>query len=96
MFHGCRAGGRKGENAMKHFLKQHAGACFLAAFAAVGLAFGLGYYFVVGCALGTCPITSNPVASALYGGVMGFCWGISCFRSAGAPRGKTRTVLKTE
>ncbi len=75
MFHGCRAGGRKGENAMKHFLKQHAGACFLAAFAAVGLAFGLGYYFVVGCALGTCPITSNPVASALYGGVMGFLLG---------------------
>ena len=61
---------------MKHFLKQHAGACFLAAFAAVGLAFGLGYYFVVGCALGTCPITSNPVASALYGGVMGFLLGV--------------------
>lgn len=75
MFHGCRAGGRKGENTMKHFLKQHAGACFLAAFAAVGLAFGLGYYFVMGCALGTCHITSNPVASALYGGVMGFLLG---------------------
>ena len=60
---------------MKHFLKRHAGACFLAAFAAAGLAFGLGYYFAVGCALGACPITSNPAASALYGGVMGFLLG---------------------
>ncbi|MFR9215633.1 MAG: DUF6132 family protein [Ruthenibacterium sp.] len=60
---------------MKHFLKRHAGACFLAAFAAAGLAFGLGYYFAVGCALGACPVTSNPAASALYGGVMGFLLG---------------------
>ena len=42
---------------------------------AAGLAFGLGYYFAVGCALGACPITSNPAASALYGGVMGFLLG---------------------
>ena len=81
---GCRAGkmfcGRRGRRPergkrMKHFLKRHAGACFLAAFTAAGLAFGLGYYFAVGCALGACPITSNPAASALYGGVMGFLLG---------------------
>lgn len=56
---------------MKRFLKQHASTLLLATFVLAGLAFGLGYYQLNGCALGMCPITSNPVVSALYGGVMG-------------------------
>ncbi len=29
------------------------------------------YYFYIGCASGTCAITSNPVNSTIYGSVMG-------------------------
>jgi len=37
----------------------------------IGAALGLGYYAWIGCATGTCPITSNPVTSALYGALIG-------------------------
>ena len=30
------------------------------------------YYYFVGCNSGTCPITSNPYISVIYGGVMGY------------------------
>lgn len=29
------------------------------------------YYYFVGCSSGTCPITSKPLNSSLYGAVMG-------------------------
>lgn len=32
---------------------------------------GYAYYHFVGCASGTCPITSKPVNSSLYGALMG-------------------------
>lgn len=32
---------------------------------------GYGYYRLVGCSTGTCPITSDPKISTLYGIVMG-------------------------
>jgi hypothetical protein len=35
---------------------------------------GLGgylYYFFIGCASGSCPITSNPYISIIYGGLIG-------------------------
>lgn len=35
-----------------------------------GLA-GYAYYYYVGCASGTCPITSQPWTATLYGAVMG-------------------------
>ncbi|GAB4328656.1 MAG: hypothetical protein Kow0037_03150 [Calditrichia bacterium] len=35
-----------------------------------GLA-GYAYYYFIGCRTGTCPITSNPWNSTLYGVVMG-------------------------
>jgi hypothetical protein len=35
-----------------------------------GLA-GFGYYKLVGCSTGTCPLTSNPWSSTIYGMVMG-------------------------
>lgn len=37
----------------------------------VGLIAGYTYYYFVGCASGTCAITSKPVNSTLYGGLMG-------------------------
>lgn len=38
---------------------------------AVGLIAGYAYYYFVGCATGTCAITSKPLNSTLYGGLMG-------------------------
>lgn len=40
-------------------------------FALGGMAVGLAYYFLVGCTTGSCAITSNPVRSMLYMGLIG-------------------------
>ncbi|MCL9769797.1 DUF6132 family protein [Flavobacterium sp. HXWNR69] len=37
----------------------------------VGLLSGYAYYHYVGCVSGTCSITSKPLNSTLYGGLMG-------------------------
>ena len=37
----------------------------------IGLIAGYAYYYYVGCASGTCAITSKPLNSTLYGGLMG-------------------------
>ncbi len=37
----------------------------------VGAALGFGYYKLVGCASGACPITSNPWIATAYGAVVG-------------------------
>jgi hypothetical protein len=37
-----------------------------------GAAAGLAWQKVIGCRTGTCPITSNPYISTMYGAVMGF------------------------
>ena len=37
----------------------------------IGALLGFGYYKFVGCSTGSCPITSNPLISTLYGAVMG-------------------------
>lgn len=37
----------------------------------VGLIAGYAYYYYVGCVSGTCAITSRPLNSTLYGGMMG-------------------------
>lgn len=37
----------------------------------IGGAAGFAYYKLVGCSTGTCPITSNPWVSTLYGAAMG-------------------------
>ncbi|MEO9257798.1 MAG: DUF6132 family protein [Crocinitomicaceae bacterium] len=37
----------------------------------VGAIGGFAYYFFVGCASGTCAITSKPINSTIYGALMG-------------------------
>ncbi len=37
----------------------------------VGGALGFALYKFVGCSTGTCPLTSNPILSTLYGGIIG-------------------------
>lgn len=44
----------------------------LALFVVGGGSLGYAYYRFVGCASGTCPITSNPYISTIYGAVMGY------------------------
>jgi hypothetical protein len=38
----------------------------------IGATAGFAYYHFVGCASGTCPITSNPYMSIGYGSLMGY------------------------
>ncbi len=47
----------------------------LSLFALLGAVGGYCYYHFVGCATGACAITSNPVISTLYGGVIGLLAG---------------------
>ena len=42
---------------------------------AIGAALGYGYYKLIGCPNGSCPITSSPVSSTLYGAAMGLFLG---------------------
>ncbi len=39
--------------------------------AVVGGGLGFAYYKFVGCSSGTCPLTSNPIISTIYGLVVG-------------------------
>lgn len=38
----------------------------------IGSISGFLYYYFVGCASGTCPISSNPYISVIYGGFLGY------------------------
>jgi len=42
-----------------------------AAYPIIGGALGFAYYKFIGCSSGMCPITANPVASTLYGLLVG-------------------------
>ena len=37
----------------------------------LGAIAGFAYYYFVGCASGTCAITSSPIKSTVYGSIMG-------------------------
>ena len=50
-----------------------------------GALVGLAYYYFVGCATGSCAITSNPINSMLYMGLMG--WLLSVVFSGGCAGG---------
>ncbi len=36
-----------------------------------GMVLGYSYYYFIGCSSGSCPITSNPYISTVYGGLAG-------------------------
>jgi hypothetical protein len=38
---------------------------------AIGAVAGYAYYYWIGCSSGSCPITSRPLNSTLYGAMMG-------------------------
>jgi hypothetical protein len=40
-------------------------------FVLMGALLGFAYYYFIGCAGGTCPITSNPYTSVGYGSLIG-------------------------
>ena len=40
-------------------------------FSIIGGGLGYGYYYFIGCHSGTCPISSNPYISTLYGAGVG-------------------------
>ena len=37
----------------------------------IGALLGYIYYVQIGCVSGTCPITSNPISSSIYGAILG-------------------------
>ncbi len=56
-------------NHLKSFVKNHFRQ-IIGVFS--GSILGFLYYYFVGCASGTCPISSNPYISVIYGGLMGY------------------------
>lgn len=44
--------------------------------AVLGGGLGYGYYRLVGCSTGACPLTSTPLRAILYGSTMGLLFGL--------------------
>lgn len=55
----------------------------------VGAVAGWCYWYFVGCASGTCPISSNPWISTAYGAVLGYL-GFSTFRKQPTEKQKNK------
>ena len=47
----------------------------------IGAGGGFAYYYFIGCSSGSCPITSNPYISTVYGAIIGVVWGVGAYRS---------------
>lgn len=58
----------------------------------LGAAAGYAYYYFIGCANGTCAITSNPVNSSLYGSLMGGLLGDSIHDIVSKQKNKKETL----
>ena len=56
----------------------------IVAWIAVGGIAGFGWYYYIGCATGTCPISSNPYISTGYGALIG---ALASKSPAKSPRG---------
>ncbi|MEE8437508.1 MAG: DUF6132 family protein [Candidatus Neomarinimicrobiota bacterium] len=41
---------------------------------AIGGVLGYAYYYFFGCTTGACTITSDPLNTVIYGGIMGLIW----------------------
>jgi xanthine/uracil permease len=48
----------------------------------VGASVGYAYYYFIGCVSGSCPITSNPWSSIVYGAILGALVGSWRFSAA--------------
>ena len=59
-------------NKMKFFFKKHSVLFIGILLGAIG---GILYWKLIGCSSGTCPITSSPINSSIWGAVMG---GVNC------------------
>ena len=46
----------------------------------IGATGGFAYYHFIGCASGTCPLTSNPYISTSYGAIIGLVLGFGSVR----------------
>jgi len=57
---------------MKYFSSKFFNKYFLGI--AAGAILGYVYYFFIGCRTGSCAITSDPVNTVIYGGIMGLIW----------------------
>jgi hypothetical protein len=57
---------------MEQFLKKH---WYIVVLTALGIAGGYMYWKFIGCAGGSCPITSHWHSSSLAGGIMGYLSG---------------------
>ena len=44
--------------------------------AVLGGSLGYGYYRLVGCSTGACPLTSTPLRAILYGSTLGLLFGL--------------------
>lgn len=51
----------------------------------VGAILGYAYYYFIGCATGSCAITSKPINSTVYGSVMGYLM-FSVFENSKKPQ----------
>lgn len=64
--------------------------------ALLGAAAGYAYYYYIGCANGTCAITSKPLNSSLYGAFMGGLIGDSVKDLINKKSSKNRTEEQEE